>query len=78
MTTGPAIPPPAKPLDTINKVPTVWAAVIAAVATVAAIPAVQQAVIGVFTHPNPQSIGAAVGAAVTGALLYFAKPVGVS
>lgn len=67
-----------KPLDKINKTGTIWAAIAAGALTLWAIPGVQQAVIGVITHPTPQSIGGAVGTVITGLLLLYTKPPGVS
>lgn len=67
-----------KPLDKINKTSTIWAAIAAAAATVWAVPGVQAAVVNAIVHPTPQTIGGTIGTIVTGLLLLYAKPPGVS
>jgi hypothetical protein len=79
MSATPPLPSqPAKPLDAINKKATVWVAIGTGLATIIAIPQVQQGLIYIIQHPTLQGVGAAAGTIITGLLLYFAHPIGTS
>jgi len=77
MNTNPTTPAP-KPLDSINKKGTVWVAIGTGLATIIAIPQVNQGLVYIIQHPTAQGVSAAAGTILTGVLLYFAHPYGTS